>query len=86
MKTKMMIGALVLFLIATISVNAQSDQSIRQKNLQKRENVNSNRQENIEKRNPNGVGRMDDRVERRGNRIDRKQARTNKRVNHRKGD
>jgi len=84
MKTRILISALALFLVTAISVNAQSDQNIRQKNLQKRENVNTYRQVRIDKRNPNGIGRVDDRVERRGNRIDRKQARTYRRVNSRK--
>ncbi|MBL7844694.1 MAG: hypothetical protein KF846_01280 [Cyclobacteriaceae bacterium] len=84
MKVRIMLGALALFLV-TVSVNAQSDQNIRQKNLQKRENVNTNRQENINQRNPEGKGQVDNRVERRDDRIDRKQKRTDRRVNRRKG-
>lgn len=85
MKTRMLISALALFLVTAISVNAQSDQNIRQKNLQKRENVNTTRQDNINQRNPQGKGRVDNRVDRRGDRIDRKQKPTDRRVNPRKG-
>jgi Ni/Co efflux regulator RcnB len=86
MKTRILISAVALFLVLVTSVNAQSDKNIRQKNLQKRENVNTTRQENIEKRNPNGYGRVDNRVDRRGDRINRKQTRTDRRVNRRKGN
>jgi hypothetical protein len=86
MRTKMLISALALFLITAVSVNAQTDQNIRQKRLNKRGQVNTNRQERIDKRNPKGIGRVDDRVERRGERIDRKQKRTDRRMNRRKGN
>jgi len=86
MKTKILTGAFAFLFIVAISAYAQSDPNIRQKNLQKRENVKSNRHERIDKRKPDGIGRVDDRVGRRSDRIDRKQGRTDKRVNRRKGN
>ena len=82
MKITTLIFAAVL--LSASAAYAQTDQTRRQENLEKRDKVNQRKQDKVDKRNPEGKGRHDNRLDRRDHRIDRKQRRTDKRVNRRK--